>query len=147
VLSASYSTPASGAADEAGDGPTRAYAWHRQYQVDLKEEPGGGERLALFVDDASNAATYCKLVGRRMELSKGRPTEAARGDKATPIDLDWDGATRLTYEADAAHAAVGVTPAIRNDFRLKMRALDVPVSDDELVSSSGEEESDDDDEA
>lgn len=147
VLSASYSTAAPSAGG-ANDAESATYAWHKQYQVNLKEEPGGGDRLALIVDEDASTATYCQLVGRRMELTKGRPTEAARGDKETPIDLDWNGKTVLSHERDEKHKAVGTTPAIRNDFREKMKELDYPgISDDEYVSSSGEEESDDDDAA
>ena len=134
VLSASYSTPAP-------DDPA-AFEWTRQYQLNFKEEGGAaGDRLALFVDADRGAATYVRQQPKRMELDKGRPTEAAREDSETPIDLKWSGKTTVTYEKGGAHGAPGFDAATRNAHRQKMRAIDnVDVSEDEEEEDDEEEE-------
>ena len=101
----------------------------------------------LLADPASGRCTYLRQQPKRMELDKGRPFETAREDAETPIDLDWSGATVVSYERDPAHRAQGLDAVARNEWRAKMRQLGaVECSEDEEVSddeSSEEEEEED----
>ena len=134
VLSASFSRPDEGKED--------AYNWSRQYQLNFKEERAqDGERLVLFLDPARGVATYLQQQPKRMELDKGRPTQTAREDPETPVDVDWSGETVLKYESSDAHAASGLDAASRNEWRAKMRAIENDgVSEDEHVSDSEDDD-------
>jgi len=132
VLSASFSRPAEGAASP------NTYGWTRQYQLNFKEERAqDGERLVLFLDPAKGIATYLQQQPKRMELDKGRATQAAREDLETPIDVEWSGETVLTYEKAPGHGAPGLDATSRNEWRAKMRAIENEgISEDEAVSDS-----------
>jgi len=133
VLSASYSRPKEG-----------SYDWERQYQLNFREERAAdGARLVLLIDEAQGAVTYVAQQPKRMELDKGRVTDAAREDVDTPIDNAWGGVTEVSYEPAEGHKARGFDANTRNAWRAKMRAVDADdVSADEEVSSD-ESESDD----
>ena len=147
VLSASYSTPADGAAAGGGLADEATFDWKRQYQLNFKEEAAAlGDRLVLFVDRAGGVATYLQQKPKRMELDKGRPVDAAREDADIPIDLKWSGKTVVKYAKDHAHAAIGFDAASRNAYRAEMRAIDnVDVSEDEPDEDSDDEDAEDED--
>jgi len=129
VLSASYSRP-----------KDDSYDWSRQYQLNFKEERAqDGARLVLLIDEAEKTATFVAPQPKRMELDKGRSTDAAREDADTPIDTEWSGVTEVTYEATDGHKARGFDASSRNAWRARMRAVDADdISADEDVSESEE---------
>ena len=129
VLSASYSRP-----------KDDSYDWSRQYQLNFKEERAqDGARLVLLIDEAEKTATFVAPLPKRMELDKGRCTDAAREDADTPIDTEWSGVTEVSYEATDGHKARGFDASSRNAWRARMRAVDADdISADEDVSESEE---------
>ena len=114
VLSASYSRP-----------KDDNYDWSRQYQLNFKEERAqDGARLVLLIDEAEKTATFVAPQPKRMELDKGRSTDAAREDADTPIDTEWSGLAEVAYEATEGHKARGFDATSRNARRARMRAVD-----------------------